>query len=120
MTVPLILIVDNNRSDLEQLARQLAEEEYETLGVSNLDEMDSAIETNKNIKLILLYLAGFDDSIWKRCDRMHEVGIPFIAIMPQRSPGIQRESMKHGANGLLVQPLGIKELVEHIHAALGD
>jgi DNA-binding response OmpR family regulator len=120
MTEPLLLIVDNNRGDLEQMARQLGEEGYVTVGASSLEEMDSAIEGEKNIKLALLYLAGFDNSIWERCDRMRESRIPFIVIMPQRSPGIQRDSMKHGANGLLVQPLGIKELVEHIHAALGD
>ena len=120
MTEPLILIVDNNRGNLEQLAQQLAEEGYATVGASSLEEMDSAIAGQENIKLAMIDLAGFDESIWERCDRMHEAGIPFIVIAPQRSPGIQRDSMKHGANGLLVKPLGIKELVEHIHAALGD
>ena len=120
MTEPLILIVDNNRSNLEQLARQLKEKGYVTIGASSLEELDSAIVGQENIKLALIDLAGFDDSIWERCDRMHEARIPFIVIMPQRSPGIQRDSMKHGANGLLVKPLGINELVEHIHAALGE
>jgi DNA-binding response OmpR family regulator len=120
MTEPLILIVDNNHSNLEQLARQLEEEGYVTIGASSLEEMDSAIAGQENIKLALLDLSGFDNSIWERCDRMHEAKIPFIVIMPQRSPGLQRDSMKHGANGLLVKPLGMKELVEHIHAALGD
>jgi DNA-binding response OmpR family regulator len=120
MTAPLILIVDNNRGDLEQVARQLEEGGYETVGASSLEETDSAIKGEKNIKLALVYLAGFDDSIWERCDRMHKAKIPFIVIMPQRSPSIQRDSLKHNANCLLVQPLGIKELVEHIHAALGD
>lgn len=120
MTEPLILIVDNNRNNLEQLASQLGEEGYATIGASSLEEMDSAIAGQENIKLALLDLAGFDNSIWERCDRMHEAKIPFIVIMPQRSPGIQRDSMKHGANGLLVKPLGIKELIEYIHTALGD
>lgn len=120
MTAPLLLIVDSNRSDLEQLARQLEEEGYATSGASSLEEMDCAIEEEKSIKLALIFLAGFDGNIWERCDRMYEAKIPFIVIMPQRSPGIQRDSMKHGANGLLIQPLSIKELVEHIHAALGD
>jgi DNA-binding response OmpR family regulator len=112
--------VDNNRSNLEQLARQLEEEGYVTVGASSLEEMDSAIKGQENIKLALLDLAGFDESIWERCDQLHEAKIPFIAVAPQRSPSIQRDSMKHGANGLLVKPLGIKELIEHIHAALGD
>jgi DNA-binding response OmpR family regulator len=119
-TVPTILIVDNNRGNLEQLARQLAEEGYATVGASSPEEMNNTIKERGNIRLGLLDLTGFDESIWERCDQMHDAGIPFIVIMPQRSPGIQRDSLKHGANGLLVKPLGTKELVEHIRAALGE
>lgn len=120
MTAPLILIVDNDRSNLEQLSQQLSEEGYTTASAFSLEEMDSAISKHENIKLAIIDISGFDDSIWQRCDRLHETRTPFIIIMPQRSPVIQRESMKHGANCLLVKPLGIKELIEHIHAALGD
>jgi len=120
MKNPAVLIINANRSEMETLAKELEEEGYVTVGASSLEEIDNAIEGEESIKLALLDLAGFDDSIWERCDRLHEAKIPFIAIAPQRSPGIQRDSMKHGANGLLVKPLGIKELIEHIHAALGD
>lgn len=120
MEEPSILIVDNNRSELEQLALQLKEEGYTTVGASSLEEIDNAIKGEQDIKLALLDVTGFDESIWERCDKLHEAKIPYIVITPQRSPVVQRESMKHGACGLLVKPLGTKELVEHIHAALGD
>jgi DNA-binding response OmpR family regulator len=120
MTEPSILVVGNNPSELEKLAQQLEEEGYATVGASSLEELDGAIKGKKGIKLAMLDLAGFDEGIWERCDRLHEARIPFILIAPQRSPGIQRDSMKHGASGLLVRPLGIKELIEHIHATLGD
>lgn len=120
MENPAVLIVDANRSELETLAKELEEEGFVTFGASSLDEMDSAIEGQENINLALIDIAGFDKSIWEHCDQLHEAKIPFIVIAPQRSPGIQRDSLKHGANGLLVKPLGIKELLEHIHAALGD
>jgi len=120
MTAPLILIVDSNRSNLEHLTQQLVEEGYATAGASSLEEMDNAIEEHESIKLALIDLTGFDDSIWERCDRMHEARTPFIVIMSQRSPVLQRDSMKHGAACLLVKPLGVKELIEHIHAVLGD
>ena len=120
MKNPVILVINANRSEMETLAKELEGEGYVTAGASSLEEMDSAIEGKEDIQLALLDLAGFDKSIWERCDRLHEAKIPFIAIAPQRSPGIQREGMKHGANALLVKPLGIKEMIEHIHAALGD
>jgi DNA-binding response OmpR family regulator len=120
MKNPVILIVNANRSELETFSKELEAEGYETVGVSSLKDLNHAIKVQENTKLALLDLAGFDQSIWKYCDRMNKVKIPFIVIAPQRSPAIQRDSMQHGANGLLVKPLGIKELIEHIHAALGD
>ena len=120
MENPVILIVNANRSELETIVKELEQEGYVTIGASNLEEMDSAIGAQKNIKLALLDLTGFDKSVHEPCDQLHEARIPFIAIAPQRSPSIQRDSMKHGANGLLIKPLATKELIEHIHAALGD
>jgi len=116
----VILIVNANRGELEILAKELEQEGYVTIGAGSLEEMEGALEGQENIKLALLDLAGFDKSIWEYCDQLHESKIPLIVIAPQRSPAIQRDSMKHGASGLLVKPLGIKELIEHIHAALGE
>jgi DNA-binding response OmpR family regulator len=120
MENPLILIINANRGEMEALANELEQEGYEAIGASSLEEMDGALEGQENITLALLDLAGFDKSIWEYCDQLHEAKIPFMVIAPQRSPSIQRDSMKHSANGLLVKPLGIKDLIEHIHTALGD
>jgi DNA-binding NtrC family response regulator len=120
MENPVILIVNANRSELETLSKQIADEGYTSAPVSSPEEINSAVAGKKNIKLALLDLTGFDESIWEHCDRMHQAKIPFIVIAPQRSPGIQRDSMKHGASGLLVKPLGIKDLMEHIQTAIDD
>lgn len=120
MEKPIILIVNANQSELELLAKELEHEGYVTFSASNLDELDGVIEGRESIKLAIIDLTGFDNGIWERCEQLREAKIPFILIAPQRSPGIQRDSMKCGASGLLVKPLGIKELVEHLHAALGD
>jgi DNA-binding response OmpR family regulator len=120
MTEALILIVNNNHANLEKLAQQLGEEGYATVGASSLEEMDSITKGQENIKLALLDPTGFDKGIWERCGQLHEAKIPFIIITSQRSPSIKRDSLKCGANGLLVKPLGTKELIEHMHAALGD
>ena len=120
MENPVILIVNANRSELETLVNELEHEGYVTISASNLEEMDSAIGGQKNIRLALLDLTGFEKSVREPCDQLHEAKIPFIAIARQRSPSIQRDSMKHGADGLLIKPVGTKELIEHIHTALGD
>jgi CheY-like chemotaxis protein len=117
---PIILSVDSNQTNLELLSQQLLKEDYETLTASSLEELDEVIGRKENIKLSLIDLSGFDQRIWERCSELHKAKIPYIVIAPQRSPAIQRDSMKYGASSLLVKPVGTKELMEYIHTLLGD
>ncbi len=116
----IILALDSNQTNLELLSQQLIKEGYETISVASLEELDHAIRERKKIALGLIDISGLDQRIWERCEALREAKIPFIVISPQRSPLIQRDSMKHGASGLLVKPLGMRELMEYIHTLLGE
>ena len=116
----VVLIADSNRSNLEFLSQQLGEAGYETLTAASLEEIDRAIQGREGIALALIDISGFDRHIWKRCRHLSKLKTTSIIIAPQRSPAVQRDSMKHGASGLLVKPLDFKDLLEHIHTALGD
>jgi DNA-binding response OmpR family regulator len=112
---PVIVVANSNQADLGLLSQQLVKEGYDTLDAASLEELDKIIRMSKEIDLVLIDLSGFDQRIWERCETLHKARIPYIVISPQRSPLIQRESMKHGASCLLVKPLGIKELLEYIY-----
>lgn len=112
---PVVLIANSNQADLGLLSQQLGKEGYDTLNAASLEELDEILQINKNIALGLIDLSGFDQRIWERCDTLHKAKIPYIIISPQRSPLVQRESIKHGASCLLVKPLGIKDLLEYIY-----
>lgn len=112
---PVIVVANSNQADLGLLSQQLVKEGYDTRDAASLEELDEIIRDNKNIALGLVDLSGFNQRIWERCDTLRKVKIPYIVISPQRSPLIQRESIKHGASCLLVKPLGIKELLEYIY-----
>jgi DNA-binding response OmpR family regulator len=117
---PVILVANTSQADLELLSQQLVKEGYDTVSAASLEEIESTIQEKRNIALALIDLSGFDQRIWERCEALCKAKIPFIVISPQRSPLVQRNSMKHGASGLLVKPLGIKELTEYIHTLLGE
>ena len=112
---PVILVANSNQADLGLLSQQLVKEGYDTLNAASLEELDEIIQKSKNIALGLIDLSGFDERIWERGDTLRKAKIPYIVISPQRSPLVQRESMKHGVGCLLVKPLSIKELLEHIY-----
>ena len=112
---PVIVVANSNQADLGLTSQQLVKEGYDTLNAASLEEMDEIIRNIKNIALGLIDLSGFNERIWERCDTLHKAKIPYIVISPQRSPLVQRESIKHGASCLLVKPLGMKELLEYIY-----
>jgi CheY-like chemotaxis protein len=112
---PVVIIANSNQADLGLMSQQLGKEGYDTLNAASLEELDEKLQMNKNIALGLIDLSGFDQRIWERCDTLHKAKIPYIVISPQRSPLVQRESMKHGASCLLVKPLGIRDLLEYIY-----
>lgn len=117
---PVILVLDSNRANLELLSQQLGQEGYETLSAASLQELDQAMQGTQKIALSLIDLSGFDQRVWERCEKLRKAKIPFIVIAPQRSPAIQRDSMRHGASSLLVKPLSIKDLLEYVKTLLGD
>ena len=117
---PLILAVDRNRHNLKLMTKYLGHEGFKTLGVSSIEELDRAIETSSEVSLALIDLSGFDQSIWDRCDELNRAHIPFLVISSQRSSSLQQDSLKHGARGLLLKPLEIRELVGHTRTVLGE
>jgi CheY-like chemotaxis protein len=116
---PVILLVDSNRSNLELLSKHIGQEGYHTRGTASLMELDKIIQGNKRPALVIIELSGFDESIWQRCERLQRGKIPFMVISPQRSPIVQQQSIRCGAKGMLVGPIGANELVEHIRSLLG-
>jgi DNA-binding response OmpR family regulator len=115
----IILIVDSNRSNLGFLSQQFGQAGYDTLTAASLEELDQVIQGEEKIALSLIDISGFDHQIWERCEELSKAKTPYIVISPQRSPAVQRESMEHGASGLLVKPLDFADLMEHVQAVLG-
>lgn len=108
---PLILAVDRNRRNLDLLSQFLGREGYETIAAASLEEFDQVLDERAGINLALIDIAGFDRSVWERCERLRAKEIPFIIISPRQSAALQQASLAHGARGVLLKPLAVKELL---------
>lgn len=115
---PLILAVDRNRRNLELLGQFLGKEGYHLLSVATQDEFDRALAEADGIGLALVDIAGFDHSIWERCEVLRAKKIPFLLLSPKQSTGLQQASLTHGAHGIMVKPLVVKELLGVIRGLL--
>jgi CheY-like chemotaxis protein len=118
---PGILAVDRNPRNLQLLAQLLDRQGYRLQGASSLDELDQALCDGVGLPhLALVDIAGFDPSIWQRCDQLSARGVPLLVVAPPNRPALERESRAHGARGVLVKPLATHLLVGSIRSLVGD
>ncbi len=115
-----ILALEKNRRNLELLAGFLEKEGYETIAVSELEELDRALQHDSPVNLALIDVAGFDRTVWKRCEALRAANIPFLVISPRQSAALRQMSLEHGAEGVLVKPLAVRELLGLIRQLVGS
>ena len=118
--IPTILAVDRNHRNLELLSQFLGREGYQTRTAATLEEFDQALATISDIGLALVDIAGFDRGIWERCEGLRHHKIPFLVLSPRQSAAIQHASLTHGARGVLIKPLIVKDLLGLIGSLLDE
>ncbi len=116
MTGPLILAVDHNERNLELLARFLQQAGYQSLGIASLVALDRILLETLDIGLALVDISGFDRSVWERCRKLSERGIPLLVISPRESAAIRQDGFSSGARSVLTKPLVAKELIRTIQS----
>ena len=115
-----ILTVDRNQRNLELLAHFLGKEGYQTIPVSTFEDLEKRIEQADGFGLALLDISGFDRRIWEYCEKLTNKGVPLLVISPQQSASIRQESLSHGAQGVLIKPLVVRELASIIRSLIRD
>jgi DNA-binding response OmpR family regulator len=116
----MILAVDRNHRNLELLSQFLGREGYQTRPAATLEEFDQALAEANSIGLALVDIAGFDRTIWERCEGLRHHKIPFLVLSPRQSAAIQQASLTHGARGVLIKPLVVRELLGLIRSLLEE
>lgn len=119
-TTHTLLLVSRLPRNLQLLAEFLAKEGYATLTASTYEEFDQALTQPQAITGGLVDIAGFDGQIWTRCELLRTAKIPFLIFSPKQSAAIQQASLSHGARGVMVKPLVVKELIRVIQSILED
>ena len=120
-TPPRILVIDRNRRNLGLLGQFLHTRGYEPVTAASLDELDTALREVDHLALALVDLAGFDPSIWERCEQLRAAAVPFLMLSPSgHSQAVQQAGASHGARGVLIKPLKSETLLDLIRSLLGS
>jgi DNA-binding response OmpR family regulator len=117
---PLILALDRNRANLEVLVRVLTQAGCRVRGASSLGEFDQALAEADDVALALLDLAGLDQGVWDRCERLRARDVPFLILSGRQSAALQQAGLSHGARGVLAKPLALREFIDIIRTLLAE
>lgn len=115
-----LLLVSRLPRNLQLLAEVLGKEGYTTLQVTSYEAFDQALAGPQAIAGSLIDIAGFGAAIWPRCEHLRAACIPFLIFLPRQSETIQQASRSHGAEGIMVKPLVVKELLGVIRSIVGS
>lgn len=108
---PLIFSLSRNKRNSDILVKILGEQGYEVAGFSEPIEMVSESKNREKVDLVLMDISGFNQNIWKSCEDLRILDIPFLVLSPQQHRVIEEQGMKQGAERVLVKPLVIRELL---------
>jgi DNA-binding response OmpR family regulator len=115
-----LLLVNRLPRNLQLLADFLAKEGYPTVSTATYREIDQALANQQLLAGALVDITGFDAEIWARCEKLRTAKIPFLVVSPRQSAAIQQASLSHGAKGVMVKPLVVKELIGVIQSILEE
>lgn len=115
-----LLLVGGRAENLRVLAGVLESIGYTCIAALGLEGFDAAFEPDGAFDLALVDVTGMDPTVWQRCQRLHDDGVPLLVISPRQSASLQREGLAHGARSVLVKPVVVRELVELIRTLLAS
>lgn len=115
-----ILLVNRNQRNLELLTECLEKDGYATSSASNLEDLDQALMQDDGIGVALVDITGFHTEIWLRCEQLRNKKKPFLVVSPKQSAAIQQACLSHGARGVMIKPLVIKELIGLVQSMLEE
>ncbi len=115
-----ILVVANHEKNLELLAGFLDKQGYQATTASSITELDQVLNQGNGVDMALIDVSGFDHSIWDRCEKIRNEGLPFFIISPRKSKRAKEKSLSEGARDVLTKPLEKERLLKLVKVMLGE
>lgn len=109
-TVNILLFFKNN-ANLSVLTEVLNKKGFTAISASDYEQFDCIMVSGTEISMIIADISGFDQNIWQRLQKAKEHSVPFLVISPRQDFMIQKESISHGATGIMIKPVVIKDLL---------
>lgn len=113
---PGVLIVDRNPINIKLFGDLLKKHAMMCYGASDYETFDAILDSENELVLVLIDLAGFDENIWERCRTIHKKSIPLLIMSGRSDAGFQANMVQSGASGFLQKPINISSLLKLINS----
>ena len=123
LTAPLILVAEDNPSNLEVLTDYLESKGYHLANALNGREaIQKTLELKPDLILMDIQMPEMDglQAIRRIRQEASPASIPIIALTALAMPGDRERCLEAGANGYLVKPVHLKEMLGLISSLLQD
>ena len=117
MTMPKILIVEDDITIIRTLEAYLLSEGFETVSVSGEQKALAAIE-NENTDLLLLDISLTEGNGFAVCEAAKEHGLPVIFLTASGDENSVVRGLDMGADDYIAKPFRPRELVSRIRSVL--
>ena len=119
MVAPLILLVDDEVSFVETMAKRLTKRGFEVLTAQSGEEGLAVLEKHQNLDVIVLdvKMPGMDGIEMLKSIRSEYPLIEVIMLTGHATVELGISGMKLGANDFLMKPCDLEELVEKLQKA---
>ncbi|HEU5381540.1 MAG TPA: response regulator [Ktedonobacteraceae bacterium] len=114
-----VLLVNRNQRNLDLLSDFLSKAGYIICAAGTLEAFDHALAED-SIVVALVDITGFDSGVWERCEQLRRKKKPFLVVSTRQSAAIQQASISHGARGVMIKPLVVKELINLVQSMLEE
>ncbi|WP_435157295.1 response regulator [Haladaptatus sp. DFWS20] len=114
----LVLVLSKNERNLELLADLVDEEGCEAHIATTVKEFDSVLRADEATEIAVLDTEGFSVDLWKRCEYLHESGVPTVVLTPSTPAHVRREAISRGVRAILEKPVDTADLRATIRGML--
>ncbi len=111
---PTVLILGKNKRNLELLKHEAEKLKVRCLTVSCYEELDVIVNTEKEIKLCLFDITGFDSNIWEYIKWINEQNATFVVLSAVVNQQVKEGSKKMNAKELYKKPISKQLFIELI------
>ena len=116
-----ILIVEDNKANLDMLSRRLERRDFEVVsGIDGNEAIEKARSENPDLILMDMSLPGIDG--WEATRRIKEMeetkSIPIVALTAHAMSGDRARAIEAGCDDYDTKPVDMKRLLEKINNLL--